>query len=423
MAVEPYVLFLISLGVVVILAAWLPLALKELPLSLAIMCVGLGYVAFETGFLSVKPSPMRFSTFTEHITEAVVIVSLMGAGLKLDRPLDVRLWGSAWRLIVIAMPLTIAGVALLGVYGLGLPLGAAILLGAVLAPTDPVLASDVQVGPPRSGDDDEVRFALTSEAGLNDGFAFPFVHLAIAVTAAGGLTAGVVKDWLLVDGLWRVAAGGAIGWALGKLLGWLVFRAPHVKLSQTGDGLVALGVTFAAYGITEALHGYGFLAVFVTALALRSTERDHAFNAAMHDFAEQIERLLMLLVLVLFGGAIADGLLADLSLTEAAFGLALLFLIRPLSAWIGFLGSPLPRRDRAIIAFLGIRGLGSFYYLAYALNHGTYYGWSRLWAITGFIVLCSILLHGITATPLMRWIDRRGRGRGEAPRSSTPGGR
>jgi len=411
MAVEPYVLFLIGFGVVVLLVAWLPLALKELPLSLAIMCVGLGYMAFEVAFPSVKPSPMRFSTFTEHITEAVVIVSLMGAGLKLDRPLDPRRWGSTWRLIVVAMPLTIAGVALLGVYGLGLPLGAALLLGAALAPTDPVLASDVQVGPPRSGDDDEVRFALTSEAGLNDGFAFPFVHLAIAVAAAGGVSLDLVKRWVLVDGLWRIAAGVAIGWALGRLLGWLVFRAPHARLSKTGDGLVALGVTFAAYGVTEALHGYGFLAVFVTALSLRSIERDSDFNEAMHDFSEQIERLLMLLVLVLFGGAIADGLLAGLSLAEAAFGLALLFVIRPLSAWIGFLGSPLPRRDRAIIAFLGIRGLGSFYYLAYALNHGTYHGWSRLWAITGFIVLCSILLHGVTATPLMRWIDRRGRGR------------
>jgi NhaP-type Na+/H+ or K+/H+ antiporter len=406
MPVDPYVILLISFGLVVILVAWLPMALKQLPLSLAIMCVGLGFVAFHTGFLSFKPSPTRFSTITEHVTEAVVIVSLMGAGLKLDRPLDLRRWGSAWRLIFIAMPLTIAGVALLGVYGLGLSVGAALLLGAVLAPTDPVLAADVQVGKPHSGEDSEVRFALTSEAGLNDGFAFPFVHLAIAVTAAGGLTAGVVTKALLVDGLYRILAGAAIGWLLGWVLGWLTFRAPHAKLSKTGDGLVALGVTFAAYGITEALHGYGFFAVFITALKLRSTERDHAFNEAMHDFSEQIERLLMLLALVLFGGAIADGLLADLSLTEMAFGLALLFVIRPLSAWIGFIGSPLPPRDRAIVSFLGIRGLGSFYYLAYALNHGQYHGWSRLWGVTGFIVLCSIFLHGMTATPLMRWIDR-----------------
>jgi NhaP-type Na+/H+ or K+/H+ antiporter len=303
--------------------------------------------------------------------------------------------------------MTIGAVTLLGVYGLGLPLGVALLLGAVLAPTDPVLASDVQVGPPNSGEESEVRFALTSEAGLNDGFAFPFVHLAIAVAAAGGLTREVITDALLVDVLWRIGTGAVVGIVLGRLLGWMTFQAAHANFSKTGDGLVALGVTFAAYGVAEAIHGYGFLAVFITALTLRATERDHEFNDAMHDFAEQIERLLMLLLLVLFGGAIADGLLAPLTWAEAAFGLALLFVIRPVSAWVGFLGSGLPRRDRAIISFLGIRGLGSFYYLAYALNHGEYEGWARLWAITGFIVLCSILLHGVTATPLMRWIDRR----------------
>ena len=407
MAVDPHILFLFSLGVVVLLVAWLPLVIKRLPLSLAIICVGLGYLAFSTGFLSVPPSPTRFSTYTEYVTEVVLIVSLMGAGLKLDRPFSFKRWSSSLRLIVIAMPLTIAAVTLLGVYGLGLSLGTALLLGAVLAPTDPVLASDVQVGPPNTGEEDDVRFALTSEAGLNDGFAFPFVHLAIAVAAVGSLTQEVVTHALLVDVLWRVGAGLAIGFVLGRLLGWMTFQAPHANFSKTGDGLVAVGVTFAAYGVTEMIHGYGFLAVFVTALSLRSTESGHQFNDAMHDFSEQIERLLMLLLLVLFGGALSQGLLAELTWAEAGFGLALLFVIRPVSAWIGFLGSSLPRRDRAIVSFLGIRGLGSFYYLSYALNHGQYEGWAKLWAITGFIVLCSILLHGVTATPLMRWIDRR----------------
>ena len=105
----------------------------------------------------------------------------MGAGLKLDRPVSWRGWESSWRLLGIAMPLTIAGIAFLGWTILGLGIGAALLLGAVLAPTDPVLASDIQVGPPQSGKEDEVRFALTSEAGLNDGAAFPFVYLAIAI--------------------------------------------------------------------------------------------------------------------------------------------------------------------------------------------------------------------------------------------------
>ncbi len=403
---DPYLLFLLGLGVVVLLVAWLPMALSRLPLSLAILCVLIGVVVFHGGVLPFRSDPLRFSTLTERLTEIVVIVSLMGAGLKIDRRIGWRRWESSWRLIAITMPLSIVAVTLMGVHGLGLGLASALLLGGALAPTDPVLASDVQVGPPRSGEDGEARFALTSEAGLNDGFAFPFVHLAVAVGLGGGaLGQGLVTHWLTVDVLWRVAAGAGVGWAVGKVLGWATFKAPHARISGTGDGLVALGATLVAYGVAEAAHGYGFLAVFIAALALRATERDHEFHEAMHDFAEQVERLLMMLVLVLLGGAVAGGLLDSLTWKEAAFGLALVFVVRPLAGWIGQIGSRHSLRERAVVAFFGIRGIGSFYYLAYGLNHGDFHGWDRLWAIVGFVVLCSILIHGVTATPWMTRID------------------
>ena len=403
---DPYLLFLLGLGVVVLLVAWLPMALSRLPLSLAILCVLIGVVVFHGGVLPFRSDPVRFSTLTERLTEIVVIVSLMGAGLKIDRRIGWRRWNSSWRLIAVTMPLSIVAVTLMGVHGLGLGLASALLLGGALAPTDPVLASDVQVGPPRSGEDGEARFALTSEAGLNDGFAFPFVHLAVAIALAGGAVGqGLMTHWLAVDVLWRVVAGAGVGWAVGKVLGWATFKAPHARISGTGDGLVALGATLVAYGVAEAAHGYGFLAVFVAALALRATERDHQFHEAMHDFAEQVERLLMMLVLVLLGGAVAGGLLDSLTWKEAAFGLALVFVVRPLAGWIGLLGAPHSMRERAVVAFFGIRGIGSFYYLAYGLNHGDFHGWDRLWAITGFVVLCSILIHGVTATPLMTRID------------------
>jgi NhaP-type Na+/H+ or K+/H+ antiporter len=406
MLFDPYLLFLLGLGVVVLLVAWLPMALSRLPLSLAILCVLIGVVVFHGGVLPFRSDPLRFSTLTERLAEIVVIVSLMGAGLKIDRRIGWKRWSSAWRLIAITMPLSILAVTLMGMHGLGLSLASALLLGAALAPTDPVLAADVQVGPPRSGEDGETRFALTAEAGLNDGFAFPFVHLAVGIALAGGaVSQGLVVHWLSVDVLWRVAAGAGIGWMVGKALGWATFKAPKVKLSGTGDGLVALGATLVAYGVAEAAHGYGFLAVFVSALALRATERDHAFHEAMHDFAEQVERLLMMLVLVLLGGAAAGGLLASLTWKEVAFGLALVFIVRPLAGWIGLLWAPHSRRERALVAFFGIRGIGSFYYLAYGLNHGHFQHWDRLWAITGFIVLCSIVVHGVTATPLMAKID------------------
>jgi NhaP-type Na+/H+ or K+/H+ antiporter len=223
---------------------------------------------------------------------------------------------------------------------------------------------------------------------------------------AGGVVGQpLLTHWLAVDVLWRVAAGAGVGWAVGRMLGWATFKAPHARISGTGDGLVALGATLVAYGVAEAAHGYGFLAVFVAALALRETERDHQFHEAMHDFTEQVERLLMMLVLVLLGGAVAGGLLDSLTWKEIAFGLALVFIIRPLAGWIGLVGSPHSWRERAVVAFFGIRGLGSFYYLAYGLNHGNFHRWDRLWAITGFVVLCSILVHGVTATPLMARID------------------
>ena len=209
---DPYVVFLLALGVIVLLVAWLPLALKRVPLSLSILCVGFGAGVFALGWLDFDPDPRSYDTLVEKLCEVVVIISLMGAGLKLDRPIGLRAWATTWRLLGIAMPLTIFAVTLAGLYGLGFPLAMALLLGAALAPTDPVLASDVQVGKPRSGEDGEVRFALTSEAGLNDGLAFPFVHLALVFAAAVAAASQAWPDmaqlsgWLLIDVAWRIFA-------------------------------------------------------------------------------------------------------------------------------------------------------------------------------------------------------------------------
>ena len=408
-----------------LLVSWAPKGLKQLPLSLAMICVGLGFGIFALDIVGFDPDPRTFDTLTERLTELVVIISLMGAGLKLDRPVSLKGWGPTWRLLAIAMPLTIAATAWLGVTGLGFSLAMALLLGAAMAPTDPVLASDVQTGPPRSGEDNEVRFNLTAEAGLNDALAFPFVNLAILVslTGAGAVLAGEgLGQWLAVDVAWKLIAGGVMGWAVGRAMGWLIFRAHRRGLSRHADGLVAIGATFIAYAATEMVHGYGFLAVFVCALTIRASERDDDFHEEMHDFAEQIERLLMMLVLVLFGGALANGLLDALTWTDVGVGLAILFIVRPVAGYLSLAGSPLPRRDRLLLAYLGIRGLGSVYYLAYGLNHGAFGDSERLWAITGFIILTSIVVHGVTSTPLMTLIERLG-GRslqGEAAPANPP---
>jgi NhaP-type Na+/H+ or K+/H+ antiporter len=376
---------------------------------------------FGTGVLAFRPDPRTYDTLTERIAELVVIISLMGAGLKLDRPLGWKRWSSTWRLLAIAMPLTMLGVAWLGVAGLGFTLPMAMLLGAAIAPTDPVLASDVQVGPPRTGDEDEVRFGLTSEAGLNDALAFPFVHLAI-LAAAGGLASGAaLGSWFAVDVLWKLAAGAGMGWLTGRALGFLIFHSEKLGLSRLGDGLVALGATFIAYAATELVLGYGFLAVFVCALTIRAWERDHDFHDEMHHFSDQVERLLMMLVLVLFGGAIAQGLLSSLTWLDMGVGLAVLLVVRPVAGMIAMTGSGLPLRDRALLSFLGIRGLGTVYYVAYGINHGEFGNSERLWAIVGFIILASIVIHGVSASPLLIDLAKRRRGRRTAPAGSASG--
>jgi len=404
---DPYILVLTGVGILIALVAWLPLALKRLPLSLPIVCIAIGAALFLIPQVSGEPLPLAYPEFTERFTELVVIIALMGAGLKLDRVFSWRRWGVTWRLLGITMPLSIAAITLLGACGLGLPWAIALLLGASLAPTDPVLASDVQVGPPKTGEEDEVRFGLTSEAGLNDGLAFPFVNLAIALGLYAANGEPWLGQWIAHGVLWEIGAGVAGGWLVGRLFGWLTFRVPaETRLAKTGDGLIALAATFVSYGVTELFECYGFLAVFITALTLRHAHREHDFHREMHDFTEQIERLMMMIVLVLFGGALVSGLLAPLRLVDIAAAVVILLVIRPLAGLVGLAGFKAAWGEKLSLAFYGIRGVGSFYYLAYGLNHMPAEGGERLWAIVALVVLFSVLLHGVTVTPVMRQLDR-----------------
>ncbi|HVK41111.1 MAG TPA: cation:proton antiporter [Phenylobacterium sp.] len=410
LAPDPYIVILVGAGVLIALVAWLPLALRRLPLSLPIICVSLGAAIFALPQVTLSPLPLSHPEITERFTEFVVIIALMGAGLKIDRLFHIRRWAVTWRLLAVAMPLSIAAIAVLGVWA-GLPLTAAILLAASLAPTDPVLAADVQVGPPRSGAEDEVRFGLTSEAGLNDGLAFPFVHLAIALCLTAASGEPWLVDWLTYNVLWEIGAGVVGGWLIGKLFGWLTFRVPgETRLARTGDGLIAISATFVSYGLTEMIHCYGFLAVFVTALTFRHAHRDHQFQREMHDLTEQVERLAMMVLLLFFGGALVSGLLAPLKWVDVLLAIVILLLVRPLAGLISLAGFRVSFAEKLTLAFFGIRGVGSIYYLAYGFNHAPFEGAERLWAIVGLIVLLSILLHGLTVTPIMRKLDRhRGR--------------
>ncbi|SEH00737.1 NhaP-type Na+/H+ or K+/H+ antiporter [Nonomuraea solani] len=394
-------------GAAALLAAILPEVIARRPLSLPLVYLLGGVLLFALPLGLPEPDPIAHRVALEHITELCVVVSLMGAGLAINRRAGLRGWSTTWRLLGLAMPLTVAGVAVAATALLGWPIAAALLLGAVLAPTDPVLASDVHVGEPVDAEnaDDEIRFALTSEAGLNDGLAFPIVYAAIAAAALGG---GRLGEWALVDVVYRTVAGAVAGLLIGRLLGRMFFRARSdgLRLSERRDGFVALAATFLAYGVTELAHGYGFVAVFVTALTIRRAEHGHGYNNVLHGFVEQIERLLTAWLLLLLGGFVATGGLAALTWRGAAVGVLLLLVIRPLTGWLSQWRGPAGPRERLVISFFGIRGIGSLFYLAYALGQADFgVPAEELWAVTGFTVLASVVLHGVTATPVMDHVD------------------
>jgi len=394
-----YDIALLVIGLAAFGVVGFPRILAGRPLSYPMIYVAAGAIFFALPLGFDGPDPVEYSAVTERLTELGVIVALMGAGIGLSRPFGWRNWRPTWQLLGITMPLTIAAVALLGWGTLGLTPAAAVLLGAVLAPTDPVLASDVQVEGP-SGEEDEVRFALTSEAGLNDGLAFPFTNLALLLTMGGSW----LGEFLFVEVLYKVAMGTVIGLVVGRLLGFIIFdrRSP---LPKTMDGMVALASTFISFAAAELIGGYGFLAVFVAAAMIRRSERRHEYHEAMHDFVDQVERLVTAVLLILFGGAITTGLWAALGWWEIGTSVVIVLIVRPLAGWLGLLGTEVVPLERGAIAFFGIRGVGSFYYLAYATNQARFGQVDRLWAIVSLVVVISIVIHGITASPAMRRLD------------------
>ena len=417
------------LGSALLLAVVLPTALRRVAISAPIVLLLVGALM---GLLPVPDeavSPLAHRAFVEHLAEFTVLIALMGVGLALDRPLDLRRWSSwrkwsaAWRLLGIAMPLSIAAVAFLGWWVLGLAPAAALLLGAVLAPTDPVLASDVQVEGPTPTDEDheeidesdEVRFALTSEAGLNDGLAFPFVYAAIFLATLGPVTEWGLR-WVVWELVGKVVLGAVIGIGIGWLLAKIAFAAPapSLRLAETGEPLLALAAVLLSYGVAEVLGGYGFLAVFAAAMTLRSAERGHEYHAHMHQIVERLERLLTLVVLLLLGISMTNGLVAHLPWEAALVTLALVFVIRPVAGMVamGFRSATtrigdhvLTGPERLTISFFGVRGVGSLYYLAYATGHADFEETGLLWSTVAFTIAISVLVHGVAATPAMRWLE------------------
>lgn len=344
----------------------------------------------------------------EHVSEVAVVVTLYATGLQIDRRLSLLEWRSVVLLLGVVLPVTIGAVALLGMGLLGLGLGGALVLGAALGPTDPVLAGDVGVGPPGE-DEPEARFSLTAEASLNDGLAFPFLLAGLAIVQHGGT--GWIGSWLAVDMLYKVVVGVAVGVVLGR--GAARLALPLRKNGRMGadlDGWLAVAIALGVYGVAQILSSYGFLAAIAAGMAFRRYERDHEKHDELHQGAQRIVQLLELGTIVLVMSTITISGLGVPGWQGWLIGVLLVFVIRPLAAssvlrskW---LTSP---EERGFVAFFGVRGLGSIYYVSAALGTGVLApGEARtiLWTVLA-VVLVSITVHGITANAGIKGLEFR----------------
>jgi NhaP-type Na+/H+ or K+/H+ antiporter len=345
------------------------------------------------------------------VSEIAVIVVLFATGLRIDQIGGWRTWMPTVRLLVIAMPLTIAALALLGWALAGMTVAGAILLGAVLSPTDPVLAGDVQVGPPLEGREHPVRFTLTAEAGLNDGLAFPFVYLGLIVAASDVVSVSSLVEWGLRDVLYRIAVGGLVGALVGWLLGKALFSSwGSPAIERSGPGVLALGAVLLCYGTVELAEGYGFIGAFAAGVVCRRVQQEHHFHKRLHAFSEAVEHALTAVLLIMLG-SILPALWPALDWRYSLIGFGLLLVIRPVVGWIALLGSGVPSRDRWIIGFFGVRGIGSLYYVGYATGHMEFIDEDQIWAVVAYTIFASSLLHGATSFLVERYASSRSHGR------------
>jgi len=407
---ESYNLILLFVGMAILAASVLPRLLSNFPLSLPIILLVIGCAIFTLPFSIVRPDPNLHGTFIEHVTELAVILSIMGAGLKIDRPLGFKSWMITWRLLGITMVLTIVLVAFTGWWIAAFAPATALLLGAVIAPTDPVLASETEIEGPgeHPGKEGTLKFALTSEAGVNDGLAFPFTNMAIAMALFGFHPANWFGSWFLMNVMYEIVVGILVGTGIGYLLAHFILNLPATtKFAKSIIGIGALASTLIIYGLTETLGGYGFIAVFCGAIVIRQYSQNHEYQVALHAYTEKSQLIFTSLLILGLGAAITGGILKHLDTTLILVALVTVLVIRPLCGMIGLIGfDSVPWKERFAISFLGIRGFGSIYYLAYALNHQHFEGAERIWSLVVLIIVLSIVIHGITASPILKRLNQ-----------------
>ena len=409
--IDSHLLIYLIAGIAILGAIIIPRALKTRPFSLPALYVGVGVALFALPLGLQPPDPMDGTHlyWIERVSELIVILSLASAGIRIDRKFGWQSWMTGWRLLALAMPLTIAAFAVCGHVMLGLAPISALLLGAVLAPTDPVLAEDVQVEKPGEDDEDDVRFGLTLEASLNDGLAFPFVFLAIAAATQAG-QAGWLGEWFLLKVIVKITVGIGVGVVVGRLLSRFLQKAkehPEDSKEVANEGIFIIAAILISYSAAEIAYGYGFIAVFVAAFCGRREGQGHKHSHAIHEFLSQWERVFIAVVLLGFGGMLVSGISKFFTLEVWLVALGFVWIVRPLIAWLSLLGNRVRPYDNLAIAFFGIRGLGSVYYLAFAGREADFAQIETIWAVVCATIVCSVITHGISVSPLMKFFDHK----------------
>ena len=419
-----FMVWCIVVGVLLIAMTMGGSFIARLPLSSAMLYLAVGFGIGPAGLGLLNVDPLRDSTLLERMTEIAVLISLFTVGMKLELPLDDKRWRIPVQLASVSMLITVAAIASIAYYLMDLSIGAAILLGGILAPTDPVLASDVQVA--KGSGRDRLRFGLTGEGGLNDGTAFPFVMLGLGLLSLHKLGEFGWR-WLAVDVLWAVAGGLAIGYLLGSLVGHAVIYLRHNHREALGsDEFIAFGLIALAYGVALLCATYGFLSVFAAGLALRRIDDRSSAKAAIAPprdltlettatrrpdspanmmqavarFNAHLERFAEVAIVLVVGALLAT---VEFRADVLWFIPVLFAIIRPLSVYLGLIGTGVAGRQRTLMAWFGIRGIGSIYYLMYAISHGIEPDLAgQLLSITTSVVVASAVAHGISVTPLMK---------------------
>lgn len=396
-----YILDLLVIGLLLLMVSLGSRWIARLPLSYSLIYLTCGFVLGRYGLklFNIRPD----AEILERFAEMVVIISVYSCGLKMNRPLKFWAWKNTARLIGFLMPISIFALAVVCHFILKMNWGSAILLGAILSPTDPVLASEVQLT--HVEDKDELRFALTSEGGLNDALAFPFVYFGINLLEKGDLN-NWFGQWVAVDLIWAIAAGIVMGIISSKIVVYLERRWPRQNSEEDiRENFLALSTILISYALTELVNGYGFLAVFVAGVVVcksYSSSRDSQKHLNQLEFSEQLEKLLEIAMILLLGSLVLIKPLIYYSGQALWVSVLLFFVIRPVGTLVSTLGSSLPISNRLLLGWFGIRGVGSLYYLAYALGQGLDKNIvEQISWITITTMILSIILHGISATPLM----------------------